>query len=341
MEPLVSIVMPVYNVEKYIAKSIQSVLSQSYTNFELLIVIDGSPDNSSEIAENYAVQDKRIKVLYKENGGLSDARNAGIENSKGDYIYFLDSDDYIEGSLLEETVRFAEDNNLNVVVFGFTADYENKAQVVTSSWEVLPPSGIYLNEQLKTITVNEGFYNYIGYAWNKLYKTNVIKEKGFKFVKGLSLIEDIEFNYSVLRSIGKIGLIGKSYYHYIQRPRTTLGNAKYKDFYELKLRAATLRVNLLREWGFNENFVLNQSLFLYFKVLKSALINVSENKELPFHSKMEEIKNLLEFDGKLDGKIKIKSLLSLRDHFLYHLVKKKSLIGIHAFCKLTSIVRGL
>jgi glycosyltransferase involved in cell wall biosynthesis len=341
MNPLVSIIMPVYNVEKYIDKSIQSVLSQSYTNLELLIVIDGSPDKSGDIAETYAAHDSRITVLYKENGGLSDARNLGIENSNGKYIYFLDSDDYIEGNLLEVTVRLAEDHNLDVVVFGFTADYENNAQVITKIWSVNPQNGIYLKGDLKEINVNEKFYNYIGYAWNKLYNSKLIKENGLRFVKGLSLIEDIEFNYLALRSIGKMGFIDQCFYHYIQRPRITLGNAKYKDFYELKLRAATLRVDLLRDWGFDENFILSQSILLYFKVLKSSLINVSENKGLRFRKKILEIQKLLAYDEKLDYKTNANLPLSKRDHLLFKLVKKKALISIHAYCKFTSIIKGL
>ncbi|WP_174734427.1 glycosyltransferase family 2 protein [Mesobacillus harenae] len=341
MEPLVSVIMPVYNVENYIAKSIESVLRQSYQNLELLVVIDGSPDNSGEKAERFAVHDHRVRVLYKENGGLSDARNRGIENANGHYLYFLDSDDYIEAHLLEETVRFAEDNDLDVVVFGYTADYENHNQVIIHSHQVIPPGGIYSNENMNQIKLNDDFYNYIGYAWNKLYKAGSIKEGGFRFVKGLSLIEDIEFNYSVLRSIKKLGFIEKSFYHYIQRPRMTLGNAKYKDFYELKLRAATLRVDLLRDWGFEEKTVLNQSLLLYFRVLKSALKNVSEDKDLPFTNKRMQIKTLLEFDEQLGCQRNAKLSLPIQDQLLFNLVKKKSLLGIHALCKFTSIVRGL
>ena len=89
--PKVSIILPCYNVEKYLARSIESALAQSYTDFELLVIIDGSPDNSKSIAEQYAQQDDRVKVFEKENGGLSDARNYGIERAKGEFIYFMDS----------------------------------------------------------------------------------------------------------------------------------------------------------------------------------------------------------------------------------------------------------
>ena len=97
-EPLISIIIPVYNVEAYIAECIESVLNQSYRNLELILVDDGSQDNSAKICREYSLNDSRIKFLQKENGGASDARNLGLENAKGEYVTFLDSDDYWEGN---------------------------------------------------------------------------------------------------------------------------------------------------------------------------------------------------------------------------------------------------
>ncbi len=105
MQPKVSIIVPIYNVEKSIHKSIDSILSQTFTDFELILVDDGSPDKSGEICEQYALKYGRIKVVHKENGGLSDARNAGMEYANGIYTIFVDSDDWIESTMIEVMVK--------------------------------------------------------------------------------------------------------------------------------------------------------------------------------------------------------------------------------------------
>src|SRR5690625_6955531 len=113
--PKVSIILPCYNVEKHLAQSIDSVLSQTHSNFELLVVIDGSPDNSKEIAEEYAVKDARITVFDKPNGGLSDARNYGLKKAQGEFIYFMDSDDWIEPDLLKDNLKIiAQEDRKNI-----------------------------------------------------------------------------------------------------------------------------------------------------------------------------------------------------------------------------------
>ena len=123
MQPKVSIIVPIYNVEKYIHKCIDSILSQTFTDFELILVDDGSPDKCGEICEQYALKDNRIKVVHKENGGLSDARNAGIDVASGKYIYFIDSDDWISPNSIISLLNFAEDNQCEIVQGGFYYAY--------------------------------------------------------------------------------------------------------------------------------------------------------------------------------------------------------------------------
>ena len=105
MGPLVSIVVPIYNVEKYIDKCVDSIINQTYKNLEIILVDDGSPDNCGDIADKYAELDNRIKVIHKSNGGLSDARNAGLDISTGEFICFIDSDDYVEMDMIEKTLN--------------------------------------------------------------------------------------------------------------------------------------------------------------------------------------------------------------------------------------------
>mgnify|MGYP000028398403 FL=1 len=122
---LVSVIVPVYNVEKYLARCIQSVCGQSYQGLEIILVDDGSKDKSGVICDEYAEQDGRIKVIHKENGGLGDARNAGVEKAEGKYLLFVDSDDRIHENLVRDTVETAEKNQADMVIFDYIGEEEN------------------------------------------------------------------------------------------------------------------------------------------------------------------------------------------------------------------------
>ena len=128
-EELISVILPIYNVEKYLEKCLKSVINQTYKNLEIILVDDGSKDNSPQICDEYAVKDKRIVVIHKSNGGLSDARNAGIEIAKGKYITLIDSDDYVELEMYEKLYNKAISDNLDIAICGnynVSEDYKNK-----------------------------------------------------------------------------------------------------------------------------------------------------------------------------------------------------------------------
>ena len=125
MKDLISVIIPVYNVEKYINRCVDSVIHQSYTNLEIILVDDGSPDNCPTICDNYSKQDSRIKVIHKKNGGLSDARNVGIEHSKGKYITFIDSDDYISNDYVEILYKLITKYNSKIAVADNYIFYED------------------------------------------------------------------------------------------------------------------------------------------------------------------------------------------------------------------------
>ena len=115
MKSLVSVIVPIYKVEKYLNKCVDSIINQSYKNLEIILVDDGSPDKCGEICDKYAEKDSRVKVIHKENGGLSDARNAGIDIAKGDYLLFVDSDDWITSNICEVLIKNANDNLSDII----------------------------------------------------------------------------------------------------------------------------------------------------------------------------------------------------------------------------------
>lgn len=211
---LVSIIVPIYNVENYLDKCVQSIVDQSYKNLEIILVDDGSPDNCPKMCDEWAKKDERIVVIHKSNGGLSDARNVGIAASKGEYIGFVDGDDWIETNfvrLLAEKLdmgadiadcatRLCDEDNATILVRGA---HENMSLASADALKLL------LQENTVFQTV-----------WNKLYKRNIIINTPFEFGK---YHEDNFWTWQVFLSAEKVFLIKEPLYNYVQRGNSIMG----------------------------------------------------------------------------------------------------------------------
>jgi glycosyltransferase involved in cell wall biosynthesis len=247
---MISIIMPVYNVEKYIAKSIQSVLNQTYQDFELLIIIDGSLDNSKQIAETF--NDERITIYEKSNGGLSDARNYGLKRAKGEFVYFLDSDDWIEPTLLQDTICVFDKKEIDLVIFGYFLDNEDLEGNLISTKEI-STKDIQFDKDLNNLDLNEKTLNILGYAWNKLYRISFLKNNNIIFDKGVSLVEDILFNSKVYKNSNTLTFIDKRLYHYINRPSESLIKTFHKNSFELYLEKSNSIESFLDSWNISND----------------------------------------------------------------------------------------
>lgn len=205
---LITIIIPVYNVEKYIHKCIDSVINQTYKNLEIILVDDGSPDNCGEICDEYAKEDKRIKVIHKENGGLSDARNTGIDIAKGKYICFIDSDDYVEKEYIEILHTAIKKDRTDMAVSSHKVIYKNGTilEKATGEESILEPK-----EVLKRILYDDGIDLS---AWAKLYKIELFT--GVRYPKG-QLFEDAATTYKLIDKCEKISIVSKPTYNYIIR----------------------------------------------------------------------------------------------------------------------------
>lgn len=159
---LVSIIVPIYNVEKYLKRCLDSILSQSYKNIEIILIDDGSKDNSGLICDNYAAIDKRVKVIHQKNSGVSVARNVGLAHSKGEYIAFVDSDDYISQSFVEKSILNMLENKSDIIIFNFIEDHGNKT--------VKRPLKIENCRDYKDFLVGILWDHIPSYPWNKFYK---------------------------------------------------------------------------------------------------------------------------------------------------------------------------
>ena len=221
---LVSIIVPVYNAEKFLNRSINSVLNQSYKKLELILVNDGSTDNSEKICNIYGVTDKRIKVISKKNGGPAAARNTGVSYATGDFIFFLDADDFIEENAIERLITIYNQYQPDMVMGNFNK-LEKNNEIIKQNVSFHPDNEIFqehIKELSKTDIVNyvRHFLKHpsnhlISYCWARLYKSSIIKENSIVANKDMRLFEDFVFNLDYLKYTSKIVFLNESIYIYV------------------------------------------------------------------------------------------------------------------------------
>ena len=204
----ISIIVPVYKVEAYLKKCVESIVNQTYQNIEVILVDDGSPDQCGHICDFYAKIDSRIRVIHKQNGGLSSARNAGISMSTGDYLLFVDSDDWISPRLCENAIQDLEESGADVVIYGFSRIDENEK--ILENCVAFEPKDITSKEAVESLIT----LKIDNYAWNKIYKKELFE--GIRFPEG-RLWEDIGTTYKVLLKSKKIHISNRILYYYLVR----------------------------------------------------------------------------------------------------------------------------
>lgn len=216
---MISVIVPIYNVEKYLSRCIDSILNQSFTDLEIILVDDGSTDNCGKICDKYKLIDDRIKVIHKKNGGLSDARNAGITVAKGKYLMFVDSDDFIDNDMCKILLDKMEKYKVDIVSCNFFFNYSNGIRKIN-------------NQSIKTLTVLNNletvkayFCNYsvdLNVVWNKLYKKELFTKYNIIFPKDY-IHEDNFIIYKLYYYAKKICIINDILYFYEQRDNSIVG----------------------------------------------------------------------------------------------------------------------
>ena len=214
MDPLVSIIIPVYNVEKYLDKCIASVVNQTYTNLEIILVDDGSPDNCPAICNEWQAKDNRIKVIHQENGGLSKARNEGLKIATGEFIGFVDSDDWIEPEMYETLLTALLESKADIAVCNYQVEYEKIKNTIPST-KTKDIRHYTAEEVLKLIFTIRGFIRTV--VWNKLYKRILLVNNLFPEGK---IYEDNYWTPKVIGGATLILTIDSSFYHYLYREKS-------------------------------------------------------------------------------------------------------------------------
>lgn len=272
MGKMISIIVPVYNVEKYICKCLDSITKQSYKNLQIIVVDDGSTDDSGKICDEYLQKDSRIQVVHKENGGLSDARNVGMKLAEGEYIGFVDGDDYIEIEMYERLYELCEDLGADIAVANIRQIYSDFI-VELPKYNRFQCSGL---EAVRRHLSGDGQYHLVNAVWNKLYRRTLLN--GLEFPKGRNY-EDICYTVAVLLKCKSVACAGETLYNYFVEREGSIMNHGIKENHALDAvlncedRTEILKVNGIKELlllGY-DNY-LNQVLLSFHRIWNSEFI---------------------------------------------------------------------
>ena len=204
--PKISVIVPVYKAEAYLHRCVDSILAQTFQDFEVLLIDDGSPDRSGEICDEYARKDRRVRVFHKENGGVSSARQCGMDHAQGEYTIHADPDDWVDPTMLEELYQKAKKEDADMVICDFYEERKNKT--------------IYVRQQPSSLDHETVLCELFGHlwasCWNKLVKSTRYKDFGIMFPQELSCCEDLYVSACLVAEDIKIAYLNKAFYHYDQ-----------------------------------------------------------------------------------------------------------------------------
>lgn len=291
--PKFTVIVPIYNCDKYLPRCIESILNQSFDNFELILANDGSTDNSKEVCEKYLKKDKRIVFIDKKNSGVSDTRNKCLSTAKGEFICFLDADDYMADGFFEEINKILEKYpDIDLVNFGFYSDVDDLNFNKLSSDKMNYKEKMYKSrEELKKDFVdlwdNTMLYN----IWNKVYVRKILNDNKIKFYK-FNWGEDVEFNKQYLDKINSFYNSSKCFYHYI-REREGAVTKKYKsDFFDIRKKEFYDFNEYFEKWEISKDKYYEFSCRRYIERILGCIENVYCS-DLKFSERYSVIKKMV------------------------------------------------
>lgn len=287
-----SIIIPVYNVERYLTECVDSILSQSFHSFELILVDDGSSDKSPAICDDYASGDDRVKVIHKPNGGQSSARNTGTEIAQGDYIIYIDSDDFImDRNFLKKVRGVAEEKDIVFYKHKKFNDATKKFSDCSYSFAGIDENAPYM-DSLKKMIMEDAFF---GMPWNKCIRRKVIVDNHIRFEEGLTG-EDMDWIYYVILNSKSLATIDETFIAYRQRENSITSSVKLKNLNDY--------VMIIEKWYKNSNDgsysdlekdVIFASLAKYYSNLLIMYTRVKDNKKHDYDRRIKDLSALLKY----------------------------------------------
>ncbi len=286
-----SIIIPVYNVEEYLDRCLKSILNQTYSNYEVIIVNDGSPDNSDNIIKSYEKEDKRFKGYKKVNGGLSDARNYGLKYATGDYLIFIDADDYIENNYLEK-VNDVLEKNKDIDVLKFKIKLVDEGENLIRMENGLNKEGVTSFDELVKLEFLEP-------AWSYVYKLSFWKENNFTYLKGM-IHEDFGLTPEILMKANKIYYLNSYLYNYVQRNGSIM-SSNNKEKLHKKAYDMLYQYDRLIKINYNKDTKVYKSFLANALISKTNTLDKDEQKKYK-----EELRKRKVIDNLIDDTLKRK-----------------------------------
>ena len=320
--PLVSIILPIYKVEKYLPECLESVINQTYKNLEIILVDDGSPDNCGKICDEYAKNDKRIKVVHKKNGGVSSARNAGIEVSTGEWVYFCDPDDVIEKNLIKLALSTALSDETDICFFDYE-DFNGNGSV--KKYALVSDKSLFKNtDNLETLIT---YFSAMGNIWDFIIRANIIKNK-IKFDESISFSEDELFKFQIYGQINSFSYLHKVLYHYrISENSACSSILKNKNFPNTMLNLYRKMIETINIGNYPDNAVIVPNTRLISR--SNIIVKIAFQDRLSIKCNYCMIKNYINTDEYTQAKLNYDKGTALgRSNVIYASLKKPNRFNI-------------
>ena len=297
-ENVLSVVVPVYNMEKYLDRCIESILKQTYKNMEILLIDDGSTDNSYNICEKYKKKDNRIKVFYKKNGGLSDAKNYGILHSSGEFITFVDADDWIDETMYEVMLKEMQEKKADISICGRYIDFEDGK---SRKWFY---DKLLVMNKIESLLYLNSFYDFDMASWDKIYRRDLFENIKFPYGKKC---EDAYTTYLLFEKADLIVYIPECFYHYFQRQGSI---SRSKELNMDYIYAAKEQMNFFKE-NYSEIYFAGVTHYVF--AIKS-LYQVAIERDIVLN---DEMKRLVKETKKYSKKILCNKYVSIKKKIIY------------------------
>lgn len=303
----ISVIIPVYNAEKYLRKCLNSILNQTYTKLEIILVNDGSKDSSLSICYEYKKKDDRIKIINNDNHGVSYSRNCGISISTGEYIMFIDADDYIENNFIEKLITCNEYETYDLFISCYTDFYD----------ENIFKEQKLIDDNILTFDLKKDYLNIVKYLrtpWGKIYKLNTIKENNIRFPEDYITAEDQIFNFMYLKYIKKYRFLNECLYFYRHENKDSLSSSKSYEAFISNIKKLKFEKVFLDEMNMENKekimgddavelisgyvFLSNENMFNYFNYKKRLKLikSILENKYNATNNKKNLILRFLKYN---------------------------------------------
>lgn len=333
---LISIIMPVYNGEKYLTKAIESVLNQSIEDFELIIVNDGSTDQSLSIIEHFSLIDFRIKIITQLNKGPSAARNTGLKIAGGDYICFIDGDDEVNPDLLKNVLIELKPNYPDVLMFGMWIEDIGRDEKIRATFPMRTGSADYTKEQLDKVKIDKNFLDLIGYSTNKMYKRQLLISNAIMFDEDINFLEDMKFNKHIFENATSLKIIDQCLYHYKRRKNSSGANTFQMKYFDLHMQAIEFRKEIFDKWGIEDNQIETAIVGLHMFAIKATCSVLFKHSHLTFNEKCQYINTIL-LNPLTTSRIKKFSTYTVADKLFKHSVEKKQVYTLAFVSSLLSL----